>query len=78
MMFDLQNKLVDAKLKLISKLNKYNQTSTFLKTKDGYEVTGQEGYVAIDKMGGNALKLVDRMGFSYANFDPNIIKGWQR
>jgi hypothetical protein len=29
-------------------------------------------------MGGNALKLVDRMGFSYANFDPNIIKGWQR
>jgi hypothetical protein len=47
-------------------------------TKDGYEVTGVEGYVAIDKLSGNAVKLVDRMTFSYSNFSPNVIKGWQR
>jgi hypothetical protein len=51
---------------------------TFLKTKDGYEVTGQEGFVAIDHLGKNALKLVDRLQFSKANFSPEYIKGWQR
>jgi hypothetical protein len=34
--------------------------------------------VAIDKLKGNAVKLVDRMQFSYANFSPDIIKGWQK
>ena len=51
---------------------------TFLKTKRGYRVTGQEGYVAIDKLGGDAVKIVDRMEFSYANFSPNILKGWDK
>ena len=35
-------------------------------------------FLAIDKLSGNAVKLVDRLRFSYANFSPDIIKGWQR
>ena len=77
-MFDLQKVMVLAKLKLINILNKLNSTQTFLKTKKGYHTTGQEGYVAIDKLGGDAVKIVDRLEFSYANFSPNIIKGWDK
>lgn len=78
LMFDLQHVMVLAKLKLINILNKLNSTQTFLKTKKGYHTTGQEGYVAIDKLGGDAVKIVDRLEFSYANFSPNIIKGWDK
>ena len=76
MMFDLQKSIVLAKLKIINILNRLNGAQTFLKTRDGYKVTGQEGYVAIDKLGGDAVKIVDRMEFSYANFSPDILKGW--
>ena len=75
-MFDLQKMIVLAKLKLINILNKLSGVDTFLKTNRGYRTTGQEGYVAIDKLGGDAVKIVDRMEFSYANFSPNILKGW--
>ena len=75
-MFDLQKYIVLAKLKLINILNKLSHVNTFLKTNKGYRTTGQEGYVAIDKLGGDAVKIVDRMEFSYANFSPNILKGW--
>ena len=78
MMFDLQKSIVLAKLKIINILNRLNGAQTFLKTRDGYKVTGQEGYVAIDKLGGDAVKIVDRMEFSYANFSPEIIKGWDK
>ena len=54
------------------------KAQTFLKTKNGYQTTGQEGYVAIDKLGGDAVKIVDRMEFSYANFSPDILKGWDK
>ena len=77
-MFDLQKVIVLAKLKLINILNKLNRTKTFLKTSRGYRSTGQEGYVAIDKLGGDAVKIVDRMEFSFANFSPNILKGWDK
>ena len=63
---------------LIKKMDEVKTLNTFLLTKKGYEVTGVEGYVAIDKIKGNAVKLVDRMQFSYANFSPDVIKGWQR
>jgi hypothetical protein len=75
--FDLQKQIILAKLKLINILDRYNKVNTFLKTKNGYKTTGQEGYVAIDKLGGDAVKIVDRMEFSYANFSPEILKGWQ-
>tara|TARA_Y100001963_G_C6789171_1_gene454556 strand:- start:178 stop:1404 length:1227 start_codon:yes stop_codon:yes gene_type:complete len=74
--FDLQKLIVLAKLKLINILNKIQSLKTFLKTKRGFRVTGQEGFVAIDKLGGDAVKIVDRMEFSFANFNPSILKGW--
>ena len=77
-MFELQKKIVLAKLKLINSLNKLSKVDTFLKTTKGYKVTGEEGYVAIDKLGGDAVKIVDRMEFSYANFSPDILKGWDK
>ena len=77
-MFDLQKVIVLAKLKLINNLNKLNNIDTFVKTRNGYKVSGAEGYVAIDKLGGDAVKIVDRMEFSYNNFSPDILKGWDK
>ncbi len=74
--FDLQNLVVDAKLIIINKLNSLNKIGTFVKTKSGFRVTNPEGFVAIDRMEGGAVKLVDRMEFSTNNFSKDIIKGW--
>jgi hypothetical protein len=75
-LFELQKTLVLVKIKLINKLNELKSIDTFVKTSKGYKVTGEEGYVAIDTLGGDAVKLVDRMEFSYNNFSPDILKGW--
>ncbi len=78
-MFELQKNIVLAKLKLINKLNSISSFDTFVQTKTGYKVkTGAEGFVAIDKLGGDAVKLVDRLEFSYNNFSPDILKGWEK
>jgi hypothetical protein len=77
-LFDLYNLIVDAKLMIVRKLDKAKSIGTFLRTADGYKVTEQEGFVAIDHTGKNAIKLVDRLQFSNANFSPDIIKGWQK
>jgi hypothetical protein len=77
-MFTLYNYIVEAKLIIISNLNRVKNIKTFLKTENGYEVTGQEGFVAIDHMGKNALKFVDRLQFSRANFSADYIKGWTK
>jgi hypothetical protein len=77
-MFELQRLIILAKLKLINNLNNLSKVQTFLKTNKGYRTTGQEGYVAIDKLGGDAVKIVDRLEFSYANFSPDILKGWDK
>ena len=77
-LFDLYNLIVQAKLMIIRKLDKAKAIGTFLRTADGYKVTEQEGFVAIDHVGKNAVKLVDRLQFSNANFSPDIIKGWQK
>ena len=76
--FTLYDKLVDIKGVIIDKLNKVQGIRTLLKTNKGFEVTGQEGFVAIDQYGTNALKIVDRLEFSKANFSPEYIKGWQK
>ena len=57
---------------LLNKLNSIQQIGSFLRTKDGYKVTNPEGYVAIRR--GGAVKLVDRLTFSRANF--NMAKDW--
>ena len=78
-MFDLQKNIVLAKLILINKLNSIAKYDAFVQTKKGYKVrTGAEGFVAIDKLGGDAVKLVDRLEFSYNNFSPDILKGWEK
>ena len=78
MLFDLQKVIVLAKLKLINILNKLNNVDTFFKTRKGFKTTGHEGYVAIDRLGGDAVKIVDRLEFSYNNFSPDILKGWDK
>ena len=70
--------LTTAKGMIVDKLNKAGSMPTFLRTKNGFTTTSQEGYVAIDHMKGGAVKLVDRMEFSRANFSPEVIKGWQK
>ena len=77
-MFELQKEIVLAKLILINRLSKLSNVRTFLKTNKGYRTTNEEGYVAIDKLGGDAVKIVDRMEFSYANFSPDVLKGWDK
>jgi hypothetical protein len=74
--FKLQNYLVDSKLIIINKLNKLSNIGTFVKTTSGFKVTNPEGFVAIDRMDGGAVKLVDRLEFSANNFSKDIIKGW--
>ena len=74
--FILQNLVIDSKLIIINKLNRLSKIGTFVKTKSGFRVTNPEGFVAIDRMEGGAVKLVDRMEFSTNNFSKDIIKGW--
>ena len=77
-LFDLYNYITDAKLIIVRKLDKAKQIGTFLRTADGYKVTEQEGFVAIDHIGKGAVKLIDRLQFSHANFSSDTIKGWQK
>ena len=76
--FDFMNLIVDAKMMVVSKMNSAAAINTFLRTRQGLKVTSPEGYVAVDHLTGGAVKLVDRLGFSQANFSPDIIKGWER
>ena len=71
-----QQALVAAKMLIVKKLNSVKQlTDTFIKTKNGFKVTNPEGYVAINN-DGKAVKLVDRMEFSFNNF--TAIKNWDK
>ena len=72
-----QNYIVEAKMGIVRKLNTVKGlTNTFIKTANGFKVTNPEGYVAIDRISGNAVKLVDRMEFSFNNF--TAIKAWDK
>ena len=73
---DFMEELISAKSLIINKLNSVKQlTQIFVRTENGYEVTNPEGYVAIDTKG-NAVKIVDRMEFSYNNF--TAAKAWDK
>ena len=65
--------LQNAKNFLINKMSEIQSVGHFLRTSTGYRVTSPEGYVAVDKVAG-AVKLVDRLEFSRANF--TMPKGW--
>ena len=71
-----QNAIVKAKMLIVKKLNRVKSIGTFIKTSNGFKVSNPEGYVAIDRVSGNAVKLVDRMEFSYNNF--TAIKAWDK
>ena len=74
---DFYNSVIEAKLIVIRKLEKVKQmTKTFKRTDNGYEVTEPEGFVAVDKVSGSAVKLVDRLEFAYLNF--NLDKNWDK
>ena len=68
--------LQTAKTMIIRKLERAENIGTFIRTPNGYRVTAPEGFVAIDRIG-KALKLVDRLEFSRANFtvDKSWVKG---
>tara|TARA_B100001109_G_scaffold255501_1_gene258835 strand:- start:3476 stop:4675 length:1200 start_codon:yes stop_codon:yes gene_type:complete len=66
--------IIEAKTFIIRKLEKVKQIGTFLRTDNGYQVTAPEGFVAIKST--NALKLVDRLEFSRANF--TAAKNWDQ
>ena len=71
-----QNAIVKAKMLIVRKLNSIKSIGTFIKTSNGFKVSNPEGYVAIDRVSGNAVKLVDRMEFSFNNF--TAIKAWDK
>jgi hypothetical protein len=65
--------LANAKNTLLQKMSQIQSIGNFLRTSTGYKVTAPEGYVAVDSVAG-AIKLVDRLEFSRANF--TMPKGW--
>ena len=73
-MFSLHSDLSTAKIFIIRKLESVKNMDSFIQTPNGFKVTKPEGFVAVDKMTDNAVKLVDRLEFSRANF--NAPKNW--
>jgi hypothetical protein len=71
------NLIVDAKILIVRKMEKIKSSiDTFVRTDTGFKVTGPEGFVAVDRLSGGALKLIDRMEFSQQNF--NAAKAWSK
>lgn len=77
LIFDLMNLIIDAKILIVRKLESIKSSvDTFVRTDDGFKITGPEGFVAVDRLTGGALKLIDRMEFSQQNF--NAAKNWSK
>ena len=74
-LIEYQSALVKAKNVIVRKLERgaNRHMRTFVKTPTGFRVTGDEGFVAVDKAG-KTVKLVDRLEFSHQNF--TAIKNW--
>ena len=60
---------------ILKKMNQAMAIGSFAQTDSGLEVTDPEGFVAVDKSG-NAVKLVDRLGFSRRNL--SVVKKFQK
>ena len=75
-MLALYKKMQENKQIVIDELDRVERLATFqqfVKTKKGYESTNHEGYVL--HMDVNMIKVVNRMEFSYNNF--NVEKEWK-
>lgn len=75
-MIELMNQLVQAKLAIVRKIQQIKSLGTFLRTDTGFKATTPEGFVAVNLKKGNAVKLVDRLEFSRANF--TAAKNWEK
>ena len=71
-----QNYIIAAKMLVINKLTSVKSIGTFIRTSNGFKAVNPEGYVAIDRVSGGAVKLVDRMEFSFNNF--TAAKAWDK
>jgi hypothetical protein len=65
--FRLHHDIQVAKNIVVRKLGQASRISTFVRTAEGFRVTGPEGFVAVSR-NGKAVKLVDRLEFSRLNF----------
>jgi hypothetical protein len=75
--FALHNALAQLKLTIVQKMaSMQTGVGTFIKDKSGYRVTTPEGFVAIDRLSNNAVKLVDRLDFSRSNLTTE--KTWNK
>jgi len=73
-LFALHFKIQAAKTVLIRKMENVKGIGTFIKTDSGFRATKPEGFVGIDRYKKSAVKLVDRLEFSKANF--TVAKNW--
>tara|TARA_Y100001973_G_C5207994_1_gene343097 strand:- start:3264 stop:4472 length:1209 start_codon:yes stop_codon:yes gene_type:complete len=73
--FELYSLLNEIKLFILQKLQTVKEIGTFIKKGDGFDATAPEGFVAVDHISNTALKLVDRLEFSRANF--TAAKNWE-
>lgn len=74
--YRLQDLVVSVKEQLISLQNKQMPIQTFIEKTDGtLEPAAGEGF-AVSDIDGNIQKMVSRLGFSAANFSPDVKKGW--
>ena len=71
-----QNYIIGAKMLVVKKLNSVKSIGTFVRVNNGFKAVNPEGYVAIDRVSGGAVKLVDRMEFSFNNF--TAAKAWDK
>jgi len=74
--FDIMNLMVEAKIMIVRKLENIKSIGTFVRTDTGFRITAPEGFVAVDRLKGNAVKLIDRLEFSQENF--NASKNWSK
>ena len=61
---------------LMLPLSRRQGRRTIARVINGLGQDSLEGYVAIDRVSGGAVKLVDRMEFSFNNF--TAIKAWDK
>jgi hypothetical protein len=76
-LFALHNRVAMLKKHVLAKLSALTtEFGTFVQKGDKYVATVPEGFVAIDRMSNDAVKLVDRIEFSKANF--TLSKAWKQ
>ena len=69
---------VKLKKLLLKKLNTVADINTFIEMDNGYRVADPEGFVVVDRMSNDVVKLVDKMSYTKANSSRNVFKGFAR